>query len=175
MTLDTRVYVHDRIDHRELFAKCNQLIGSHEGIQFTDKEVATGERWIYNHPGQGLCALLDVRYRPEEALYATTSHEDYCEPDCDYHPHSLLRWSEVSFDTAYSYNDGGCGCGDLHARLVAELGQWLDGKGIRWSWKNGFTGEIHERYDGLLDLGSDGAEASMWYRDIVAPALGLPS
>lgn len=27
MTLDTRIYVHDEIGYREVFVKCNQLLG----------------------------------------------------------------------------------------------------------------------------------------------------
>ena len=141
MTLDTRVYLRDPVDYREVFMKCNQLIGAHEGIRFTDDNDS-----IANDPGQGLCAWLIVYHRDQV---------------------------EVSLDTAYGYDADGEGCGDLHARLVAQLGHWLDGKGIRWSWQNEFTGEIHEGYEGLADLGSGGAEASTWFREIVAPALGL--
>ena len=174
MTLDTRVYICGRIDHRELFTKCNQLIGAHEGIAFTDKEVESGERRLYNHPGQGLCALLDVRYRRDAPLLAPGAHYRYCEPEDEDHTHCFPHWVEVSFDTAYGYkSDSGEGCGDLHARLVAELGQWLDAKDIRWSWQNEFTGEVHQGYEGLTELGPGGAEASTWFRDIVAPALGL--
>ena len=184
MTLDTRVYVLDQVDHRELFAKCGQLIGSHEGIAFTDEQDKTwskgvgaaepGNPWtIGNKVGQGLCALLDVAYRPACPLRAAGQHKEWCEEDdgCEGGSYCTPCWSEVSFDTAYSYREGGEGCGDLHARLVAELGQWLDAKGIRWQWKNEFTGDIFDRYDGLTELGSGGAEASDWFRNIAAPAI----
>lgn len=186
MTLDTRIYIHGPVDYREVFVKCNQLIGAHEGIRFTDEPVADwqdGERkpgpedgpWtIWNEPGQGLCALLDMSYRKAAPLRRPGDHSRYCdgpEDGCDGTGACGPCWLEVSFDTAYGYRGPEGGCGNLHARLVAELGQWLDGKGIRWQWKNEFTGEIHWGYDRLTDLCDGGAEATTWFRDIVEPAI----
>lgn len=171
MTLDTCVYLHDRIDYREVFVRCNQLIGADEGTRFTDKDGS-----ISNSPGQGLCAWLYVYHKGEAPLLRAGEHSRYCEPDEpgeDDMPHSTCfpHWLSVSFDTAYGYKGPDGGCGDLHARLVAELGQWLDGKGVAWSWLNEFTGTVHQGYDGLTELAGDGARASEWYRDIAAPAI----
>ena len=184
MTLDTRIYLHDRADYREVFVKCNQLIGAHEGIRFTDEPVSDwkdgkrlrgpedGEWTIWNAPGQGLCALLDLSYRKDAPLRAPGDHYRYCEPDeCD-GGCAPACWLEVSFDTAYGYRgDNGEGCGDLHARLVAELGRWLDGKGVRWSWQNEFTGEIHSGYEGLTELGAGGLAALEWFAAEALPAI----
>lgn len=179
MTLDTRVYVQGRIDHKLLFVKCNQLIGAHEGVRFRDrqdewpKNGADNPWTIGNEPEQGLCAWMMVEYRPGRPLIAEGEHWQYCDPETDECPAPCGHpcWLEVSFDTAYSYSGPDGGCGDLHARIVAELGAWLDERGIPWSWRNEFTGEVHERYDGLTELGGGGAEASAWFRDIVAPAI----
>lgn len=187
MTLDTRIYVHDPVDYREVWLKCNQLIGADERTKFTDEPDPVwekgerkggdknGEWWIWNKPGQGLCALLDIRYRKNGPVLGDGQHHRYCEPDEETaHKKCFPHWLEVSFDTAYSFrSDTGEGCGDLHARLVAELGKWLDGKGLHWSWENEFTGQIHQGYEGLTELSSGGASAASWFRDIVAPALGL--
>lgn len=175
MTLDTRVFVHDRVDYREAWIKCNQLIGATEGTKFTDEPVASdpaGAWWIWNTPGQGLLALLDIRYRKDGPLRALPeAHDEDCEPGCT-RDHRPACWLEASFDTPYGYRGpGGEGCGDLHARLVAELGQWLDGKGVTWSWRNEFTGDIHQGYDGLDELCEGGAKATAWYRTIVAPVI----
>ncbi len=169
MTLDTRVYIQGRIDYREVFVKCNQLIGAHEGIKFEDKP---GNIW--NVPGQGLCALLDIYHGDGEPLREPGEHAKYCDGEADdcFTPCGTPCWVEVSFDTAYGYRDGEEGCGDLHARLVAELGQWLDSKGIAWQWQNEFTSEIHSGYERLIDLCSGGFEASAWFRTTVAPAIG---
>lgn len=164
MTLNTRIYVLDPVDYREVFLKCNQLIGSHEGIKWTDKDGS-----VWNHLGQGLCALLDVDYTgiPEGG------HEKYCEPDDpdESHRTCFARHLEVSFDTSYSYRDELGGCGDLHARLVAALGHWLGERGVRWLWQNEFTGEIHEGYDQLGELGDGGAAAAEWMAGAVLPAI----
>jgi hypothetical protein len=173
MTLDTRVYVISKVDYRAVWVACNRLIGAHEGIKFTDEGG-----YIGNKPGQGLLALLDVHYGTDAPLVAEGGHHRYCEPDDEdaRHRRCFPHWLEASFDTPYGYRDSdGNGCGDLHARLVAELGQWLDGQGARWAWENEFTGEVHEGYEGLTDLARGGAQATQWYRTIVAPALGLPA
>jgi hypothetical protein len=138
-----------------------------------------GSRCLRNQLGQGLPAILDITYRadgplatPEQAAACT---ED-CEPDDDYHYHPRACWADVDFDTAYGYRDArGWGCGDLHAALVAEVGNWLDERGVRWEWRNEFTSDVHggdTRYERLLDLVRGGDEAVNWFRTSVLPAIG---
>jgi hypothetical protein len=174
MTLDTSVFVTSKLDYRLAWVKCNQLIGAHEGITFTDEDG-----YIWNKAGQGLCALLGMHYGTDAPLVADGGHHQYCEPDdgeAASHRLCFPHWLEISFDTPYGYRDAdGNGCGDLHARLVAELGQWLDGRGASWKWENEVTGEVHDGYAGLTELARSGARATQWFRTIVAPALGLPA
>lgn len=183
MTLDTRIYVHDPVDYWQVWVRCNQLIGADEGTRFTDEPEPhwkDGERtrgpeggdWsIWNEPGQGLCALLDISYRKNAPLRAEPEPCDqYCEHDDDWQ-HAPACWLEISFDTAYSYTGPEGGCGDLHARLVAELGRWLDEAGVRWSWQNEFTGEYHQGYEGLAELGAGGLKALDWFATQALPAI----
>lgn len=133
MTLNTKVYIHDHVDYLQVFVKCSQLLGADEGVRF---KQAPG--MIMNVPGQGMPAWLTVYH-----------YDDGPETD---------NWGgsaqvKVSFDTAYGYSGPDGGCGGLHARLVAELGRWLDGKGATWSWLNEWTGEIYQGHDGLAGLG----------------------
>lgn len=186
MTLDTRIYVLDDIDYRLVFAECGRLIGQHEGIRFKDEpcEVFTNGAWrpephglrrIGNELGQGLPAILEVTYRRGGAAKATSEQCDrYCDTPCDVpkDSHDPAHWLEVSFDTAYGYRDTqGRGCGDLHASLVAQLGQWLEKRNVRWAWRNEFTGDLHHGYDGLAELCSNGAAATTWFRETVRPAI----
>lgn len=169
MTLSTYIYLQDQVDYREVFVKCNQLIGADEGVRFSEHDG-----WIGNRMDQGLCALMHVSYgAPLVSQEQAAAHDEDCaeyEGDCrKWHPRAC--WAEVNFDTAYSYSGPDGGCGDLHARLVAELGQWLDERGVHWAWRNEFTGEVHQGYDGLTELGTGGAEASAWFRNIAAPAI----
>jgi len=189
MTLDTRMYVHDPIDHKALFDHCNTLIGAVSPVSTDSQDetwrkgesfVEPGNPWsIRNRLGQGFCALLDISYRPNAPLrtdeQAAEHDDEICDEDCggDWHPPAC--WIEVSLDTAYGYRgDNGEGCGDLHARLVGELGLWLDGQGIGWSWMNEFTGEVHgggSRYRELVGLASGGFEATAWFQTTVLPAI----
>lgn len=185
MTMATDVYVLDEMRPKDLFLKCNQLIGATEYTEFRDQQIKTwrkgvgkpepGNAWnIGNAPGQGLCALLDVYYRPGSPLRATDNGcEWYCDPGCDDDEHdNPACWLEVSFDTAYGYRDEqGRGCGDLHASLIAQLGQWLDDSGVRWSWMNDSHCETWTGYDHLVDLCEAGAAASNWFRTTVMPAI----
>jgi hypothetical protein len=184
MTLDTNIYILDRISHRDVFVKCNQLIGATEATEFHNEQIKTwrngegkpepGNAWaIGNKACQGLCALLDIYYRPDAALRAADNGcEWYCDPDCSDEHSNPACWLEVSFDTPYGYRDEqGRGCGDLHASLVSQLGQWLDERGVRWLWENEFTGEVHSGYERLVDLCTGGFEASAWFRTSVLPAI----
>lgn len=172
MPLDTRIYVHGPVDYRQAFVKCNQLTGADEGVRFTDEPVPPqpgrerkrredGEWTIWTARGRGLCALLDISYRKSGPLRMPGDHAQYCEPDEDGCVGGCAPpcWLEVSFCTSYGYSGPEGGCRDLHARLVAELGRWLDDKGIAWSWRNEF-GEVHQRYDGLAELGRGGLRHS---------------
>jgi hypothetical protein len=123
-----------------------------------------------NDGAQGLPAWLIVRYRPG-ALTEAEGHDEWCEEDCAYQ-HDPAYWANIGLDTAYSYHDSYGGCGALHARLLFDLGQWLDERGIEWSWRNEFTGEIHggeDRYRRLSEL-TEGSQAAMrWFKSVVEP------
>lgn len=180
MTLDTRIFVHDQVEPHTVFHYCRELLGATDDHPYEDRPSTWGREpgeWsIGNHAGIGLPALLDVRYRPNEPLRPDADACcDYCDPGDDYHSHRPAMWCEVSFDTTYGYTDPqGRGCGDLHACYVAQFGQWLDERGIAWSWENEFTGEVHggaDRYARLVDLMSGGADATAWFKGTVLPAL----
>lgn len=167
MTMTTFVYVLDEMRPKDLFLKCNQLIGATETTEFRNEQVKSwrkgigkpepGNAWsISNKIAQGLCAALDVYYRPDTPLRAADNGcEWYCDPGCDDEHTNPACWLEVSFDTAYGWrgkNDEKCG--DLHAKLVAQLGQWLDERGIQWSWRNDHHGGVRSDYESLSDLRS---------------------
>ena len=186
MTLDTRIYVLDRVDVREAFAKCNALLGATENTRSTDEQDTTwregghitvpGSPWtISNEPDQGLPGWLMMHYRPGVPLRTdaqAAAHDEDCEgeDDCTW-SHRRACWLEVSLDTSYGYRGKEGGCGDLHAWFVFELGKWLDEHGARWQWHNEFTGEIFTGTAGLESLCTLGAEATAWMREKVLPAI----
>lgn len=179
MTLSTHVYLLTEADPRDVFFECRRLLGATDAHPWVDDREGTrgaGAAILRNQAGVGLPALLSMHYRPGAML--RPSHEehdpDICDDDCDGSWHDPAHWIDVDFDTAYSYMDEqGRGCGVLHASLVAQLGQWLDERGIRWAWRNEFTGEIHigDRYERLFDLFKDGDNAKRWFEEIVKPAI----
>lgn len=197
MTLDTRIFVLDKVDPHEVFAFCRDLVGATDRHTFTDEQDSTWRKgesfvepsnsWtISNNPGQGLPAWLMLHYRPDAPLRTedqAAEHDEDCNlPEnsiyvaewgpCDGEHHRRACWLTVSFDTAYGYKDErGYGCGDLHADYVSRLGQWLDKQGVRWEWENEFTGEVHTGYSRLVELASGGFEATAWFQTTVLPAI----
>ncbi len=192
MTLSTNLYVLDEVDLGQLFRFCQERLTEYDDRtpkqQPEQQETADGESWqgggvrsLRNVLGQGLPAILDITYRPGGPLWtaedAATCTSD-CDPSEDYHYHPRACWFDVDLDTAYGYRDvRGWGCGDLHAMLVAEVGKWLDERGVRWEWRNEFTGEVHggdQRYERLIERVSGGFEAGAWFRTSVLSAIAAP-
>ncbi len=192
MTLDTRVYVIDHVDPQELFTKCQSLLTQYDERGRTPEQQRTKmyPDSIDNQPGQDLPAWLIMYHggeRPkrtqeqvdacdEDCNLPTSEYYDPDEPDCDgktgWSHRAPACWYEVSFDTAYGYRGpDNMGCGDLHARLVAELGLWLDERGVRWKWKEESSGEIYEGYESLIHLATSGFAATAWFRSTVLPAI----
>lgn len=191
MTLSTNIYVLDEVSPHELFRFCQTLLTKYDEPDhrpFNRQRCSdtplheiyklTGAWNISNEIGQGLPAILDIKYRPNGPLRTpeqSAEHEDYCAEDCDRTYHDRACWLDVDFDTAYSARfSGGMGCGDLHAALVAEVGKWLDERDVRWEWRNEFTSEVHggdDKYERLIDLCSGGFAATAWFRTTVLPAI----
>jgi len=183
MTLSTDVYVLDEIDAAEVFRRCQELLAEFDDAKRGPDRQRSGvsESWrgggklMANEPDQGLSAWLMLHYReggPLTTAEQAAAHEDHCDAECSGQYHDQACWLSVDFDTAYSYHGpNAMGCGDLHAVLVAQLGEWLTRKGIRWTWRNEFTGEVHGNPESLINLVSGGFAASAWFRTTVVPAI----
>ena len=192
MTLSTNLYVLGPVDVRALFHFAQGLLTKYDDRPtpqqpadqvWKDEERHAvwkdpGARTIRNEIGQGLPAILDIDYRPGAMLRTAeqaAAHDEDCDDDCSGKYHSRACWADLDLDTTYGYRDArGWGCGDLHAVLVGEIGNWLDERGIPWEWQNEFTSEVHggdDRYERLIDLASSGFEASAWFRTSVLPAI----
>lgn len=138
MTLDTRVRIHDPLDPRDVFAHARLLIGA---------DASKRSDWSGNAlrmlPGQGLPGLLYVYHGPDGGPLRS-----------DGEPDAPAGFVEASLDTAYGYRaSNGATCGDLHAWFVTRLGEWLDERGVKWSWYDESADEWHEGADGLDDFG----------------------
>lgn len=191
MTLSTNIYALDPVSPHELFRFCQALMTKYDEPTHRPPEQQScsdeplhgiwelpGAWSISNSIGQDLPAILDIKYRPDAPLRTpeqAAEHENDCDEDCDRQHHSRACWLDIDFDTAYgAHFSNGMGCGDLHAALVSQVGQWLDARSVRWEWRNEFTGDVHggdERYERLIDLCRGGLEAEAWFRTMVLPAI----
>ena len=191
MTLDTRIYVHGQVDVPELFREGQRLLSLDDDKhrdpseqQWEDKPYTVfadgkwiddpdGTRSIRNRISQGLPGILDITYRPDGPLKTDPEACDrWCDDPCDQEsPHEPAHWCEISIDTGYGYQDEHGGCANLHARLIAQFGNWLEARNVSWSWKNEYTNEIHEGVNGLAEFCADGAKSQGWFRNIVKPGI----
>jgi hypothetical protein len=180
MTLSTHVYLLTEADPADVFLECRRLIGATDQHTWKDEpsfysEKPDGERVMSNDCGQGLPAWLLMRYIPGAMVRASHAEHDpdICDEDCDGKWHKPAHWIDIDFDTAYGYRDANGGCGTLHARILFELGGWLDERGIQWAWQNEFTGEIHvgDKYEHLRELVDGGQAAVRWFKGTVEPVI----
>lgn len=204
MTLNTDVYVLDRINPDEVFSQCLHILAKYDSEGRSPSEMATEREqdstwrdgahtvdpenpWTLETTcGQGLPAWTRLHYRPGVALRTaeeSAAHDEDCtlpgrawwtegeSEACDGKWHKPASWLSVDFDTAYSYRDHGLSCGDLHALIVAELGEWLDARGVRWLWQNEYTGEVHDSAEKLIELTTGAIESSAWFYTAVLPAI----
>ena len=178
LTLSTNVYVLDPVDVRKMFAFCQNLLTKYDEQHRPPEaqECHDKPHNLYNQLGQGLPAILDIHHGNGAPLRAEDAdHDEWCDEECTGTYHDRACWADINLDTGYAYRDErGWGCGDLHAAMVGELGQWLDKLGVRWEWRNEFTGDVwggDERYTRLAELGEGGAQAGDWYRTVALPAI----
>ena len=183
MTLSTTLYVHGIVRPAEMLAELRQHLAAYDPDGRTPEQHRDLDNWhdnpnektIGNAIGQGLPSILLLTYCPDGPRVTAeqaAAHDEWCDDDCDGSGHEPAHVLEVNWDTSYGYRHPEVGgCSQLHARLIVSAGQWLDAKGVDWSWQNEYTGEYHHRYDGLAEFIGDGANADAWFTGTVLPAL----
>ncbi len=160
MTLNTSIAIHEPMPVREVYEYAAALLGTPTPI--VERAQPQSSTWmpgllsLRNPPGIGLPALLWVNYGADGPMLTTPDPSEDPE-DRAYRENDPTQngWAaiEVTFDTGYAYDRNGATCSDLHAWLVRELGRWLDARGKTWRWQDEFTGEWHDRYEGLDEFG----------------------
>ena len=178
MTLDTRIFILDPVDPKEVFDFCNGLLGA-KNPRFKegpsdwddDKEVIH----LDNEPGQGFPAWLMTKYRAEGKPLRDkdmTRHDldpdEYAEDD-EYgkEVYKPACFMEISFDTAYGYQDEYGGCSTLHARYIVDLHAFLLAKGVRIKWQDEFSGDIHNGIHGIEEFLGGGDKAMAWFKEVL--------
>lgn len=154
MTLNTTIAIHEPLPVREVLTECRRLLHAPDRVPVVEgTSDLRGSRHLSHPIDQGLAALLDIYYGADGPLGPWRGYEEFCDPAED---PEQSGWSAivVTFDTGYAYRaDNGARCSDLHAWLVTQLGQWLDGRGKTWRWQNEYTGEWFDGHDGIADFG----------------------
>ena len=173
MTLHTRIAVLQPVPVRELFDWVNaNLLGVSQEPEVKEETrfdlehfKATSSHWpdkrdgeqrdvptnsgkwsISNAPGIGAPAWFWIDYTIEGSLYPEAIYYDENSDETTEVTEELSQPAcalTVHFDTQYSYQVEGAGCGDLHAWLIVEIANWLAGRGVGYSWYDEFTGDWH--------------------------------
>ena len=181
MTLNTAILIHSDINPKEVYDFLNNLVGKREdGLPTV---VHAGVAQYSNDPnlyeytnelGQGLLAILEVKYHGDGTPFKGVDYFGYTEeppvidPDDPYGSdgeedsyYASLRTIgdfniAVSLDTGYAYMDEFGGCGALHARFITALyNELLLIRGDSLHWINEFTGDVNENLEGIEELNRD--------------------
>lgn len=198
MTLNTSIVIGKPYNVHEVFAYCRALLNTPENTEVRagpepgeERDWRPGQKWIANPGGIGLAAWLWIYYGADGPMLH--QHDETCsielggkhdvtQEEIDEHTRHVAEdptengWGaiEVTFDTTYGYrSDAGEGCSQLHARLVAQLGRWLDERGLPWKWKNEYTGVWFDGYEGLAEFvdAHKSTGAAAWFEDTVMPLI----
>lgn len=171
-----------------VYQECREMLGTPDHVEPRRDRSAYGPDDIerIDHPcGIGLPAWLLIRYRPTGTRVITEPAREGWMDDDDYeHEKDYVALQpmnngfgciQVNWDTAYGYRGpNGESCSTLHALYVAALGKWCDDRGILWKWKNEYTGEWFDRFDGLAEFGNSHDKpggANDWFTGSVLPAI----
>jgi len=130
MPVTSLVYVHDAIDYASVFGRCVELAGGSQGTRNRD------DGCMVTTVDDDLLAWTWVEYSVDGSPPPLRTVQEHHAPPC---------WLEAAFDTSEEHDDALA----LHKRLVTGLGQWLDARGIRWSWRRDGDSVVHGRHDGL--------------------------
>lgn len=150
MTLSTHVWVTSSCDAEELFKYCQFLLYKVSGIPVIEQKTAHSEGIFANKIGQGLPAILEVKYGyfPETTFYEP---EDAVSDS----PVVPAHYCNIYLDTSYGFRHLNVlfGAGDLHSWLIYHIGQWLKARGCTFSWLCEFTLTINEGFTNIHELG----------------------
>lgn len=190
MTLATMLVLHEWTDPIELHTWFNANV-----LKVADKNptIRQTKTSIGNALGQGFDAIFEVDWREdrsaivwfdraseeenmrrhvpsiytaEEAAEELFSMESYYGA----YPDGVIK---IDWDTAYGYRGpGGMTCTDLHAMFIVRLAkEYLEPRGIGFTWQNEYTSEWNVGLTGFDDFGSSGAQAQSWFINTAAPAI----
>jgi hypothetical protein len=180
VTLNTSIVIGNV---HEVFAYCRALLNTPEGTEIMtgpepgEHRFGNGDKYIANPGGIGLQAWLWINYGADGPM-VTEPDDPNDQDEVEYIAGNPAKngWGaiEVTFDTAYGYrSDDGENCSQLHARLITQLGAWLDERALPWKWQNEYTGEWFDRYDGLAEFvgAHESTGAADWFNNTVLPAI----
>lgn len=190
MTLDTRITLDGPITGPEAFdlALGALLDAANRGAERTTAQIERNsrgsvatwlkpdateeqvERWrrttdqITTVIGQGLPGIVEAEYIEGGRLPEWRDEDE---------PERVLRTEcsvALSWDTAYSYSEGGLDCTSLHASALLHLKESLP-EGVTMRWQNEYTGRWHGGVEpeDLRDFLGGGDSAQAWFLNVVVP------
>lgn len=153
MTMNTRVHIAKPINAKGLFDHILAILESDPDFaprKATWREARKGETnehgYVYDENGycttlgQGLACIWEVEYGADGPMkWIEDDDLDGSEGPMNEHLVS------ANFDTAYGYKKpNGAHCSDLHAFLLREIADYLDGVGVtEWVWLHEEEGTWH--------------------------------
>lgn len=154
MTLSTDVYIQGQVDLLELKRVVAEALAEFDQHGRTpEQQLWEGDSKTFRNSwsttvGQGLPAWTFIHYGSDTKWKQADDEED------EYGYFTPKHFASIDFDTAYGYTGpNGEGCAKLHTQLMTRVGKWLDEQSVPWKWRNEFTGDVHDAYDGFDSFG----------------------
>lgn len=153
MTLSTDVYIQGPVDLHALRSVVQAALAEFDEYGRTpDQQLWEGESDTFRNSwsttvGQGLPAWTFIHYGSDVAWRQPNEVDEdgFVTP---------AHFAAIDFDTAYGYRgENGETCSALHVQLMTRVGKWLDEQSVPWQWRDEFTGEVHDAYDGFDTFG----------------------
>lgn len=178
MTLSTDMYIQGEVDLAQLRWIVQEALAKFDDqqrpvdAQLWEEDSRPEHRSYSTVVGQGLPAWTFIHFgengvwRSPEDEYA---HPDDVEEGEEPWFVAPRHFAAIDFDTTYFYSGpNGETCAQLHAALMLQVGAWLEAQGVPWQWRNEYSDEIHDAYEGFEEFAGHGAESKVWAKSVMS-------
>ncbi len=155
----TAIHLHGQVNPEELYDNAVNAILTYDTVTWSD--IHKIDMPVIEQPGVQMLVPVGghikmmVSYRKDGKplsdegdflLRRAACDNPDCEPGHHYPAHEMI----VAFATDVTYSAAGAAnCGQIHAALIYQIGNWLEDQGVSWTWASLLNPETHSGYDNL--------------------------
>lgn len=179
MTLATYITVLGPVPVEKLYTLVDSMVNDSGEPSIVERTPGK----ISNRAGQGNRSMLDITYGLDgpidEQVEGLIEYERERAAYPDEPDYGISDWyaplpycAKIRLDTAYGFDEPGIGsCSDLHGAIILAVAAFAADYATGIMWRNEYTGEWFEGFDGLDDFATNGASALSWFENLALPAM----